>query len=243
MLDSIKKLLGSAGPKADWGDLSDWAERAGHVFKRAKDDAGFVIDGSFDGQPWRLEWGPPQRDYLGAPELRIRMELGLPADLQMLVISRALMEQLDRRMYEESVQETRTRIDSATPEEVRWLVMFRPVDLTPFRAVRAKFGAVAAIPEAGFAWIEGPLAQVLERASSQLLRLEPPFLLMTHRGKAYLRMAAPEVDVQTVIGAVALFQVAVAQALRAAQGRGPGGEWPSSGSTAWQSNFGGDSRQ
>ena len=243
MLGSFKKLLGTAPhAAADWRELSDWAAAQGWRFKRAKDAAGFVVDGAFDRQPWRLEWGPPQRDFIGAQELRMRIELGLPPDLQMLLMSRLLMEQLDQRTYEQSVEGTQTRIDATIPEEVRWLVLFRPVDLTPFRVVRAHFGAVASIPEAGFTWIEGALAHGLERAVGSFLKLDPPFLLMTHRGKAYLRMAAPEVDAPMLEQVVALFGVAVGQALRAAQGRGTGGEWPSSGSTAWQSISGEDSR-
>jgi hypothetical protein len=243
MLGSLKKLLAtSPNDAADLRDVSDWAESQGWRFKRAREGAGFVVDGAFDRQPWRLEWGPPQRDFIGAQELRMRIELGLPADLQMLLMSRPLMEQLDQRTYEQSIEGTQTRIDSTTPEEVRWLVLFRPVDLMPFPAVRAHFGAVASLPEAGFSWIEGALAQALERASGGFLRLDPPFLLMTHRGKAYLRLAAPEVDSVLLKAVVALFGVAVGQALRAAQGRAGGREWPSSGSTAWQSLHGEDSR-
>lgn len=243
MLGSIKKLLGTAPiAAAEWSELSAWAASHGWQLKRAKGDAGFVIDGAFDRQPWRLEWGPPQRHFIGAQELRLRIELGLPADLQMLLISRSLMERLDQATYEQSVEGTQTRIDAAIPEEVRWLVMFRPVDLTPLRAVRAHFGAVASLPEAGFAWVEGALAHALERATGTFLRLDPPFLLMTHRGRAYLRMAAPEVDPTLLTQVIALFGTAVAQALRAAQGRSGGGEWPSSGSTAWQSISGEDSR-
>lgn len=243
MLGAFKKLLGTApNAAADWAALAEWAAAQGWRLKRARDDAGFVIDGAFDRQPWRLEWGPPQRAFIGAQELRLRIELALPADLQMLLISRSLMERLDQATYEQSVEGTQTRIDAAIPEEVRWLVMFRPVDLTPFRALRAHFGAVAGVPEAGLSWIEGALAQALERAVGTFLQSDPPFLLMTHRGKAYLRMAAPEVDATLLSRVVAVFGTAVAQALRVAQGRGVAGEWPSSGSTAWQSISGEDSR-
>lgn len=235
MLGSLRKLLGADGAaRTDWSDVEAWAQAHAFSFRRVKDDAGFVVDGATDGAPWRMEWGPSQRDFIGASELRFRCDVSLPPDMQLLILTRPLMEQLDARLFEEQVQGTQTRIDGNTPEELRWLVMFRPVDLTPFRAVRARFGAVASAPEAGFAWIEGDLARALERAGETLLPRDPPLLVMTHRGKVYLRLGTDEPDAVVLGEAAALFDCAVRQALRAAHGRGAGGEWPASGSTAWQ---------
>ena len=77
MLESIKRIFGKQGTERDLTDVSGWAQRHGLGFKRARGDEGFVIDGLLNGQPWRMEWGPPQRGYIQGHELRLRMELDL----------------------------------------------------------------------------------------------------------------------------------------------------------------------
>ena len=236
MLDSLKRLF--AGSKAEDRDLvevADWAKRRGHGFKRARGDEGFVIDGLLEGKPWRIEWGPPQRAYIVGHELRLRMEIDLPSDAQMLVLSRPLMELLERQTFEEFTDNVQTQIGTKTPEEMRWLVMFPKVNLAPFKVVRQHFGAVASQPDAGLAWIDGPLANMLERAAAGMLGTAPPFVLMTLRGRAYMRMQLTTPDASTVASALALFETAVTQALRLVGGKpDPNAGWNSTGSTAWQ---------
>src|SRR5215216_583523 len=96
MLNAIKRWISGGAPSADWSSVGDWAQKQGHGFKRAKDDEGFVVESSFEQEPWRLEWGPPQRWYITTHELRLRIEMKLPSGLQMLVMSRPLMEMLER---------------------------------------------------------------------------------------------------------------------------------------------------
>ena len=110
--------------------LAAWAQRARHEFKRERDGDGFVVDGKFGELPWRLEWGPPQRDYIQGEELRLRMELGVPPDLQMLVVSNVA----DGGAREAGLRavhrkQRRRAMDTATPEEMRWLVMFPKIAL------------------------------------------------------------------------------------------------------------------
>src|SRR2546423_12294289 len=96
MLDALKRWIAGGPQGREWNDVSGWAQQNGHGFKRARDDEGFVIDGTFDDKPWRLEWGPPQRAYITGHEMRIRMELQLSSGLQMLLMTRPLMEKLER---------------------------------------------------------------------------------------------------------------------------------------------------
>ncbi len=237
MLESFKRLFARPGNDRDLSLISDWAQRRGHGFKRARGEDGFVIDGRLEGRPWRIEWGPPQRDYIEGHELRLRMELDLPSDAQMLVLSRPLMDSLERKTFEEFTDDVQTQIGTQTPEEMRWLVMFPKVNLTTLKTLRSRFGAVASVPAMGLAWIEGPLANLLEQAADGLLRDDPPFVLMTLRGRAYLRMQLAAPEPKAVAATLALFETAVAQALRVA-----GGEVERSSdaahngrSTAWQS--------
>jgi len=78
----------------------------------------------------------------------------------------------------------------------------------------------------------------MEEAVVGFLKREPPFVLMLLRGRAYLRMQLPEPKVQVIAQAVAVFEVAVLQALRVA-GVGAEGsaDWSSTGSTAWQTQL------
>jgi len=236
MLESIKRLFARPGGERDLADVSDWARRTGRGFKRARGEDGFVIDGAIDGMPWRLEWGPPQRDYVGGHELRLRMELTLPHEMQMLVLSRTLMETLERATYEQFTDSMQTQIGAQAPEEMRWLVMFPKIDLVSLKTLRARFGAVASAPELGLAWLSGPLASAIEQAAGGLLRDEPPFVLMTLRGRAYLRMQLLSPSVADIEAALALFEVAVAQAiLLSAHTPDKSRDWNhSSASTAWQ---------
>ena len=45
-------------------------------------------------------WGAPQREYITGPELRMRLDLKLMPDLQLMVIERQLMDALERIVFE-----------------------------------------------------------------------------------------------------------------------------------------------
>ena len=60
------------------------------------------------------------------------------------------------------------------------------------KTLRSTFAGVSSLPNEGPAWIEGALGHALERAAGTLLRLTPPFVLMTLRGKIYLRLRAEQ---------------------------------------------------
>lgn len=222
MLESFKRLFGKQGIERDLSGVAEWAQRRGLGFKRVRGEDGFVLDGRLEGKPWRLEWGPPQRSYIFGHELRLRMELDLPHDMQMLVLSRPLMDALERQTYELFTDNVQTQIGSATPEEMRWLVMFPKLNLSAMKGLRGRFGGVASVPASGMAWIEGPLANALESHLPGLLNGDPSFVLMTLRSRAYLRMQLISPTPEAVGAAIALFEVAVAQALRA--GGSPAGD-------------------
>ncbi len=239
MLDAIKRWI-SGGPQGpDWSEFSEWARRHGYVFRRAHGDAGFVVDGAFAGKPWRLEWGPPQRAYITARELRLRMELNLPSGLQMLLLSHSLMETLERETFESYTKGNQTVIDTSAPEEMRWLAMFPKVTLHLLtKEARSHYGAVAAVPDTAQQWVQGVLVQRLTDATTRLLRHQPPFVLMTLRGRLYLRMEMALPEAGTLSQAVSLFEAAAqsAQVVREASGAPelPQQQWPdASEPTAW----------
>lgn len=237
MLESLKRLFAGGNEDAERAAVADWAKRRGHTFKPARGNAGFVVEGSLERRPWRLEWGPSQRAYIVGRELRLRMELDLPQDQQMLLLSRSLLEALERQTYEQFTDAVQTEIGGSTPEEMRWLVMFPKVELGTLGTFATRFGAVASQPAVGLAWIAGPLANLLlHEAEDGVLRADPPLMLMTLRGKAYLRLALARPTPAAIGAALALFETAVAQAVAAATGvTDTSVGWRADASSAWES--------
>ena len=235
MLDALKRWMGGDPPGPDWRAVSDWARQRGARFKRVRESDGFVVDGLLDGRAWRLEWGPPQRAYIEGQELRLRMELGLRQDLQMLLLSRPLMETLERWTFETYTEGMQTRIDVSTPEEMRWLAMFPKVTLAAPKELKSRFAAVAASPSTAAAWIDGQVSERLAGLVRGPLADEPPLVLMTLRGRLYLRLELAEPEVATIEAMVGLFETAAAQALKVAGGsREDADALPSAAPTAWQ---------
>ena len=235
MLGSIKTLIERATRRAESDAIAGWARRAGYVHKREKDGDGFAVEGSFDGTPWRLEWGKPQRRYIEGHELRMRMVLGAPPDLQLLLMTKSLKERLASEAFELATQSNQTALDDSVGEETRWLVVFPKVSLAESQILRNCFAVVASHRHEGAAWLEGPLAHALERAATTWLNAQPPFLLMTLRGRLYLRLQLGSADEGDVAAALTLFGIAGAAARRIARTRGDVADAWSASTTAWQS--------
>jgi hypothetical protein len=236
MLESFNRFFANQGLGADFSEVSGWAKRQGHAYKRARDVEGFAIDGKLEKRSWRVEWGPPQRPWITGNELRARIELDLPGDLQMLLLSKPLMEALEKQTFEQFTQTNTTELGESTPEEMRWLVMFPKIEMRGMKTLRSHFGGVSSLPGDGPAWLEGALGAALLKASRRLLLYEPPFVLMTLRGRAYLRLQLATADADDVAEAVELFEVAATQALRVATNRHePRQDFTQTVTSAWQS--------
>jgi hypothetical protein len=242
MLYTLKRWISGAATDDEWGGLPNWTKQQGWDMKRVREVGGFVIDGAMDGAagqlPWRMEWGPSQRDYIEGRELRMRMELQLPTDLQMLVLSRPLMEALEKAAYEQFTQTSQTFIDGSAPEEMRWLSMFSKVAAAD-KTLRSRFGVVASEPSLAASWLDGGLAERLNETAQEWMVGEPPFVLMTLRGRLYLRLGCDQPQPGLVQGVVSLFTQAAQHAHRVGQSFGTPStnEWPSTAISAWQAQL------
>lgn len=215
MLDGIKRWLGRSAdaPPQAWEDVIAWAQAQGHKY-RAVAGEGFVVDGRQGGLAWRLEWGPSQRPYIVGQELRIRSELGLAPDLQMLVLNRQLQEQMERDVYEQYVEGVQTRIDNQTPPEMRWLVMFSKLGGAEMGALDKRYVALGSQKDWLVAWLGQALA-----AGLQAVRVEPgvPIVLMLGRGRLMLRTALEVAEAPRLQVWLRLFETAMAAARRVAE--------------------------
>lgn len=217
--------------------VESWAARSGLRFRKARDLSRFLIESTSSGFELRMEWGPSQRSYIESSELRMRMDMNLPGSLEMLVLNQPLMERLEGETFERYTQSAQTMIDLSTPEEMRWLAMFPKVDLSHDKTLRSRFCALGADPGLTLAWIKSGLGTQLERASQEFLTQDTPFVLITMRGKIYLRMQMAEPSPAALAQCLALFDAAACSALSlvADLPQGQSG-WASTANTAWQAH-------
>ncbi|MBV8034030.1 hypothetical protein [Roseateles sp.] len=219
---------------ARWRPIQDWAETRNAEFTQARDGLGFLIEArQVVPGPLRIEWGPSQRSYLLGTELRMRCEVGLHPDLQFMVLCRMLMENLERAVFEAYTDTLKTRVDTDTPEEMRWLVMFPKFNNASSQILRQRYGIVGVTKELTSAWIEGELGEAFVQASQDLLPEGHPFVLMCMRGNLYLRTEMSEADLPKLQGLVRLLEVAARAAMRLNSRVADAGAWPTTTSIAF----------
>jgi hypothetical protein len=241
MLNTIRRWFsGAAG--AGWSGASDWAQARGHAFKRSRDGDGFVIDAPGARPAWRLEWGPSQRPYIEGAELRLRGEAG-EAELQMMILSRQLMDAMEKTVFEQFTEELQTRVDTATPEEMRWLVLFPKLPAAELKILRDSFGAAASSPQWAARWLDGPLTEQLQQARSSWLAPEDPLAIIVQRGRVTLRTAMPQPDAARLTAVTTLFEVALREAQRVVQAVGEHGAGASTQPAMWAGGNEADSRR
>lgn len=234
MLDGIKRWLSGASGAgtAGYEAIVDWANNSQRTFRGVQDE-GFVIDGRLGGSAWRLEWGPTQRPYFSGHELRLRADTGVESELQLLVLSRELQEQLEKTIFEQYVEDVQTRIDNQTPPEMRWLVMFPKLPGSEMGALKEQFVAVGNSKPWLQAWLRGALSQALALRATQSAA---PLVLMIGRGRLMLRTTLEDPTVLEIQRAVSLFESALREARRVASEspRGqPDSGLPASGGSDW----------
>ena len=240
MLDGLKRLFnGDTPPSDDWGGISPWAESRQYAFRGVPNE-GFVIDGRLGATPWRLEWGPSQRPYIQGQELRIRAELGLGSDLQLVVMNRVLQEQMEKDVFDQYVEGVQTRIDNQTPPEMRWLVMFPKLPGSEMPELRERYIALSSVKPWLVQWLQGPLSQTV---AALKVDAATPIVLMIGRGRLMLRTALADADVLPLQTWLRLFEVAMREARRVAN-ESSDSISPSTQPSMWQTSaLPGDERQ
>lgn len=219
---------------AGFDSIEAWAAQAGWRFSRHDEGHRFSIDAPSAERALHIEWGGSQRSYIMGDELRIRLELNLPDSLQLLVMTRPLMERLEHETFESYTQAAQTVVDLSHPEEMRWLALYPRIQLSFDPVLHARFGALGVTAALGLAWINGPLGAQLVQASQVLLAREEPFVLMILRGRLYLRLQMPQPQPALLTQCLEVLDAAAQSALQLT-GEAPAGdgEWSSTVSSGW----------
>ena len=214
MHDGFKRLFsaGPAAPADGWDGIAPWAQSKQYTFRGVQSE-GFVIDGRLGATPWRLEWGPSQRPYIQGQELRLRSEMGLASELQLVLMNRVLQEAMEKAVFDQYVEGVQTRIDNQTPPEMRWLVMFPKLAGSDMPTLRERYVALASTKGWLKQWLDGPLSQAL---LALRVDAQTPLVLMIGRGRLMLRTALPDAQVPALQTWLRLFETAMQQARRVA---------------------------
>lgn len=226
MFNSIKSALGIGKPKADpappsasaegasseFGKISQWASTQG--LKVSERSRGYSMEGLVGGKPWRMEQGKPSRDFIQGLELRARAETGLREDVAVMIMTRTLKNELDKRAFSLYTDTLQTQVDPNLPEEMRWLAMYEEVGWEELGDVFLNQYAILADERAhAEEWLSSELAgQLLAWPGAQG---PVPRVLMVLRGKVYLRMQIGDGDVPTLEHATRVFTVACQAAMKA----------------------------
>jgi len=238
VVKQVKQWFVTRANAARWRPIQDWAGQRQADFQPTREGQGFVIEqpGAVPG-PLRIEWGGSQRHYIVGPELRMRCELRLHPDLQLMVLNAALMDDLEKAVFEAYTDTLKTRVDTDTPEEMRWLVMFPKYSQANSRLLRQHYGVVGVHKELAASWVESALGEILVQATQDLLPEGQPFVMMCMRGNLYLRTAMPEPDLGKVQAMLRILETAAREAQRVNGFISERGPWPTTTtSIAWQTS-------
>lgn len=218
MLKNLRRLFAGAPDQADASELRQWAEQRGHAWRRVRDAEGGVVEGRTGTQSWRIEWGPSQRDYIAGFELRLIAEIDLPKEVVAMVLNRALTETMEATVYERYVDDVQTRIETDTPPEMRWLVLYPKLPAHDLGRLRERYVAVGSIEAWLQQWLQGPLNDALAATLDQVLPAQP-VVMTIGRGRLLLRMPMAAPDARQLAMWFSVFDHALREARRL------GSEW------------------
>jgi hypothetical protein len=213
MLNSLRQLLNRAPLSSEVGVFNAWAGSRQFSVRRVREVQGCVMDGLLAGHACRVEWGPSQRSYIDGLELRLIAELELPRDLVLLLLNRPLMALMETTVYEQFVDQVQTRIDTDTPAEMRWLVMFSRAGPNELGRLRERYGAATNLMPWLVQWLSTPLNDALA-ATLDMVPADRPVVLTIKSGRLLLRTAMPEPDAQALTQWVSVYEHALREAVR-----------------------------
>ena len=217
MLDALKRLIGAGQPQVSGSDqqvLATWAKEEGHKLKTVSGQAGGVVVDTTAG--WRVEWGPAQRPYFPAQELRFRFDAGVPADVQILFLAKVLAHTLESDVFQRFTDAMQTRVDNTLPEEMRWLAMHTKVSLAEHPVLSRRFLMLSNAEGVAKQWLDPELAAALEAAAASWWTDALVAVMTVNRGILTVRMSGDKLEVNQLRLVSALFDLAARKLVDAA---------------------------
>ncbi len=208
MFETIKRWMQKPAPvsEADQRVLTTWAKEAGYAVKTVPGNApGLVVHTDAD---WRVEWGPSQRPYFPAQELRFRCESGLSPDVQVLWLSKSLAQALETDVFQRFTDANQTRIDTSLPDEMRWLAMHAKVSLNAYPILAKRFILLSNAQQVAVQWLGGEVSTALEKAATNWWVDQACVVLTINRGILTIRMSGDGIQRNQLDLVSRLFEVA-----------------------------------
>jgi hypothetical protein len=137
-----------------------------------------------------------------------------------MVLNRVLTETMEATVYERYVDDVQTRIDTDTPPEMRWLVLYPRLGASDLGRLRERYVAVGSIEPWLPQWLHGPLNDALAATLDQAPASQPVVMTLG-RGRLLLRTAMAAVDARQLAMWFSVFEHALREASRL------GSEWRS----------------
>jgi hypothetical protein len=208
----VSELKASPQSHSAYSKVSEWASLQGLTASERGDSKGFHVFGKVGDKPWRIEQGRPSRDFIKGLELRARGEMQVREDVSLMVLTRSLKNDLEKRAFSLYTDSLQTIADPNLPEEMRWLSMYEEVGWESLgNAFLDQYAILADDKEHASAWLTPQLAQQLMAWPSS--EMDVPCVLMVLRGKIYLRMQISEGDLPTLEHATRVFTSACESAI------------------------------
>jgi len=204
---------GRTEPPLSLAAVQAWCAAEGFLFKPAHGHTGFVVEPA--SADWRLEWGPSQRPYLGSHELRLRGDTGIDPQTYAVLMPRPLLLGLERELYGEFVEGVQTRLDEATPEELRWLAMAPKLGSAALGDLREQVAGVGNVLPWVQVWLAGTTGAALRAALADWDTAGTPglpFALLVRQGRLVLRLGLATPDAQILAAALRFYLVALSGA-------------------------------
>jgi len=125
-LAKIREFAGRDITNAAGSPLSRWAVSRGVTCSQALmgGDVLYTINGQAQGIPWRMEIGKSSREYLPGLEIKARMETQTSAQFGVVIMNRALKQQLERHAFSLYTDSLQTTLDPQLTDEMRWLAVY-----------------------------------------------------------------------------------------------------------------------
>ncbi len=213
MLETLRRLWKKAPKPVDLAPMKVWADSRGLALRQIRHSDGCLVEPMGTHPLWRIEWGASQRSYIVGRELRIIGEVGTPKALMALLLTRPLMQAMEKLVFEQYVADVQTRLDIETPAEMRWLVLYTKLTGTELGRLRERYAAVCSVKQWITQWLAGALNEALAE-TLQATDADVPMVLMIARGRLTLRTPMPQVDDKLMAMWLTVFEHAQREASR-----------------------------